>query len=68
MDSNERFEAFKSDIQNRLSAKVGREVDIAGEGAWFELGIIYATAELLDTPDEIAAERLAEIIAERFTI
>jgi hypothetical protein len=68
MKINERFEAFKSDLQDRLGAKVGREVDIVGEAAWFELGIVYTTAQLLDTPDEIAAEQLAEVLAKQFTI
>ncbi|KKN14208.1 hypothetical protein LCGC14_0998470 [marine sediment metagenome] len=68
MKINERFEEFKSDLQDRLGARVGRKVEIIGEAAWFELGIVYTTAQLLDTPDEIAAEQMAEVLAKRFFI
>jgi len=46
----------------RLSSKIGREVDLIGEKPWFDLGMMYSDLGLNEHNDEVAAEFLADHI------
>ena len=62
MAPSDRFESFQRDIMQRLSSKLGREVDLIGEKPWFDLGMMYSDLGLNEHNDEVAAEFLAEHI------
>ncbi len=62
MVSDDRFESFQRDIMQRLSSKIGREVDLLGEKSWFDMGMMYSDLGLNEHNDEVAAELLADQI------
>lgn len=62
---SDRFESFQRDIMQRLSSKIGREVDLIGEKPWFDLGMMYAELELAEHNDEVAAQMLADYIIQQ---
>jgi len=63
--SSNHFESFKSDIEQRLSSRVGREVQLVGELPWFELGMMYNELGLVELNDEVAADKLVAYIIEQ---
>lgn len=65
MKSSNHFESFKSDIEQRLSSRVGREVQLVGELPWFELGMMYNELDLVECNDEVAADKLVAYIIEQ---
>lgn len=65
MKSSNHFESFKSDIEQRLSSRIGREVQLVGELPWFELGMMYNEMGLVHYNDEVAADKLVAYIIEQ---
>lgn len=65
MKSSNHFESFKSDIEQRLSSRVGREVQLIGELPWFELGMMYNELGLVELNDEVAADKLVAYIIDQ---
>lgn len=65
MKSSNHFESFKSDIEQRLSSRVGREVQLVGELPWFELGMMYNELGLVELNDEVAADKLVAYIIDQ---
>ena len=62
MVPDDRFESFQRDIMQRLSSKIGREIDLFGEKSWFDMGMMYSDLGLNEHNDEVAAEFLANHI------
>ena len=46
----------------RLTSKVGHDVDLVGAKPWFDLGILYSDLDLAEHNDEVAAELLVDYI------
>ena len=65
MKSSPHFDALKSDIEQRLSSRVGRKVQLVGELPWFELGIMYNELGLVHYNDEVAADKLVAHIIDQ---
>ncbi len=65
MKSSNHFPAFKSDIEQRLSSRVGRDVQLVGELPWFELGMMYNELGLDEFNDEVAADKLVAYIIDQ---
>ena len=65
MNRSPHFQSLKTDIEQRLSSRVGREVQLVGELPWFELGIMYNEMGLVHYNDEVAADKLVAFIIEQ---